>query len=279
MGEAKSFLFERKKGAPLHGIVDFPDGPGRHPVVVICHGFKGFMEWAFFPPLAELLSQRGFLTLRFNFSGSGMIPGEDRVTDLEAFRSNTFSADLEDLLAVLGGLEELSDGRADLSRIGLLGHSRGGGAALLAAAEGDWKERISALVTWAGVGTFERFSEEQAAIWRRDGEWVIVNGRTGQKLPMGLDLLHDMERHAEELNLTAAAARRRAPWLVLHGEVDETVPLAEARLLEAAAVEPREIHVIEGGDHTFGSRHPFRGPSRPLIEVMNLTQAWFRRYL
>ncbi len=74
---------------PLHGLIDFPQEPGLRPAVVICHGFKGFMEWAFFPYLAHLLAERGFVAVRFNLSGSGQLPGEDRVSDLAAFRSNT----------------------------------------------------------------------------------------------------------------------------------------------------------------------------------------------
>ena len=87
--------------ALLHGLVDLPDEPGERPTVVICHGFKGFMEWGFFPSLAALLAERGFVAVRFNLSGTGMRPGDERVTDLAAFRDNTYSRELADLLAVL----------------------------------------------------------------------------------------------------------------------------------------------------------------------------------
>ncbi|MCB1058507.1 MAG: alpha/beta fold hydrolase, partial [Acidobacteria bacterium] len=245
----------------------------------------GFMEWSFFPPLAELLAARGFGVVRFNFSGSGMRPGEELATDLEGFRGNTFTADRDDVLAVLEAVSggQLAPERLDPARLGLLGHSRGGGAALLAAASEGWRERIGALVTWASISTYDRFSAEQKAAWRRRGETLVVNGRTGQELPMGTAALDDLEANAKGLDLLAAAGRRRAPWLIVHGTDDETVPVAEAhRLVEVpvpAGVDPAELRVVEGGGHTFGSRHPFAGPRGPLTAAMNHTQRWFRAHL
>src|SRR5579864_1916440 len=133
MSVASPFELSRPGGTLLHGLVDLPEAPGRGPVVVICHGFKGFMEWGFFPALAALLAQRGFVAVRFNFSGTGMQPGDERVTDPGAFRDDTYSAELADLLRVLDATgDEVAPGRVDRARIGLFGHSRGGAAAILA---------------------------------------------------------------------------------------------------------------------------------------------------
>lgn len=268
-------------GRVLNGYLDLPEGDGPRPTVVICHGFKGFMEWGFFPHLGELLSQRGFVAVRFNFSGAGMAPGDERVTDLAAFRDNTYGRERDDLLAVLAALGEgeLGAGRVDLRRIGLFGHSRGGGAALLAAAGEAWRERIGALVTWAAIGRLDRFGAEAMAEWRRRGEIPVVNARTGQELALGPEQLAEIEAAPPELDLAAAAGRRRAPWLIVHGEDDESVPVAEARALAAAAGEPRELRIVPGAGHTFGARHPFAGPTPHLIQALNATQAWFRQHL
>jgi len=37
--------------------------------------------------------------------------------------------------------------------------------------------------------------------------------------------------------------------------------------------------LIPGANHTFGARHPFAGPTPQLIQAMNATQGWLRRYL
>jgi len=266
--------------ALLHGLADLPDEPGERPAVVICHGFKGFMEWGFFPALAALLAERGYVAVRFNLSGTGMRPGDELVTAPDAFRANTYSRELAELLAVLdatGG--SIAPGRVDRDRIGLLGHSRGGGDALLAAASPAWRDRLRALVTWAAIADVDRFTPAQKEEWRRSGELPVTNARTGQQLALGAGLLAEVEERAPELDLLAAAATRRAPWLIVHGAEDESVPVAEAHRLAGHATGRAELLVVPGGSHTFGSRHPFAGPTPQLIRALNATQAWLREHL
>ncbi|HEX7184549.1 MAG TPA: alpha/beta fold hydrolase [Thermoanaerobaculia bacterium] len=278
MSVTTPFALATPSGATLHGLIDLPERhPGERPAVVVCHGFKGFMEWGFFPYLAELLADRGFVAVRFNLSGSGMRPGEDRVGDTDAFRADTHSLEVAELSAVLEATGvTIASGRVDRARLGLLGHSRGGGNALLAASR---DERVRSLVTWAAVATFDRYTPEQKEAWRRDGELPVVNARTGQQLALGLSLLEDVESHRDELDLLAAAARRRAPWLIVHGEEDESVPAEEGRRLAERAAGEAELLRIPGASHTFGARHPFAGPTPQLIQALNATQRWFRRTL
>lgn len=279
--KGQPFELQTPRGV-LHGVVQRPDGAsGPLPTVVICHGFKGFLEWGFFPPLAELLVQRGLAVVRFNFRGAGMRPGDELVTDLDAFRHATFSGDLDDVLAVLEAIRqgELGEGDLDADNLALVGHSRGGGGALLAASQPPWDQQLKALVTWAAVATFDRVDDHAKALWRQQGELVIENGRTGQKLPIGVEVLDDLEARAADLDLGAAAARRRAPWLIVHGDADPTVELADAQRHAEHATGEHHLEIVEGGDHTFGAKHPFLGPTPHLIQVFNATQTWLRRYL
>ncbi len=262
-------------GEALYGTIDRADKPGRRPTVVVCHGFKGFQEWCFLPYVASLLSSRGFTTVRFNFRGSGMKPGDALVTDLEAFRRATFSRDLEDLRWLIGQLPTLDSETIDPERIGLFGHSRGGGCSILAAAI----EEVSAVVTWAAVSTFDRLPPEEKVTWRERGSYPIVNARTGQELELGLELLEDVENHPERLDIRRAAAAIGVPWLAVHGEGDETVPVAEGRLLGELGGDRSAYLEVEAAGHTFDVAHPFSRPSPALITAMNATQTWFRRHL
>jgi pimeloyl-ACP methyl ester carboxylesterase len=279
MSETVPFILHTG-ATPLHGLVDLPDVPGERPTVVICHGFKGFMEWGFFPYLANLLAERGFVAVRFNLSGTGMRPGDELVTDPAAFRENTYSRELADLLAVLEATgETIAPRRVDRGRLGLFGHSRGGGAALLASARPPWRERVRALVTWAAISDVDRFTAEQKEEWRRHGELPAVSSRTGQRLALGLGLLADVEERRAELDLLAAAGTRRAPWLIVHGADDESVPADESRRLAERAAGEKELLVVPGASHTFGSRHPFAGPTPQLVQALNATQRWYRSHL
>ncbi len=93
---------DRGEEAPLiiRGEARIPDSA--RGTVVICHGFKGFAHFSFFPYLAEKLAEAGYRAVTFDFSGSGV--GEDRetFTNRNAFTHNTYLQELEDLDAVVG---------------------------------------------------------------------------------------------------------------------------------------------------------------------------------
>jgi pimeloyl-ACP methyl ester carboxylesterase len=195
----------------LNGLIDLPAASGERPAVVICPGFKGFMEWGFLPYLATLLAARGFVAIRSE------------------------GGELADVLAVLESTgETIAPGRVDRRRLGLFGYGQGGGGAILAAGRVPWRDRIRALVTWA----------------------AIVD-------PVVLAAVPDV----------------RAPWLIVHGDEDETVPVEEGRRLAAQAGGEHELRVIPGASHTLGGRHPFAGPTPQLIQTFNATQRWFRAHL
>jgi uncharacterized protein len=157
------------------------------------------------------------------------------------------------------------------SSTGLLGHSRGGGMAVLYTS-GD--PRVRALVTWAAIATVDRWPEAAREAWRRTGVREERNARTGQILPMYLDLLDDVESNAAALDIAGAAARIAVPWLLVHGTGDEAVSVGEGERLAAAAPGARFMPVPETG-HTFGAAHPWRGSTPELDRVTDATLSFF----
>lgn len=235
----------------------------RRPAVVICHGFKGFKDWGFFPRLSERLALAGFTAISFNFSGSGVSDGEE-FDEPDRWAHQRPTADLCDLGAVADYAARNGTGW-----LGIVGHSRGGGLAALHAAR---DVRVKSLVTWAAIETFLRWPAEAVARWRRDGQIDVANARTGQVLPILIDALDDFEMHREELDVVAAAHRIRAPWLIVHGAGDPTVSVDVARQLAEASGSPKtEVFISEKGDHTFGARHPWKGSTPEFDEVLERT--------
>lgn len=228
----------RERGEPL-------------PHVIVLHGFKGFMHWGFFPELSRRIGGAGMVAVSFNASGSGVGADLESFTELEAFARDTHSRQLEDLDRVREHvLDVLPAVRRD--RLGALGHSRGGGMVLLhAARHGDYR----ALVTWASIAEVPRHDEATRAEWRARGYTEVVNARTGQVLRIATDVLDDVERNAERLDVLAACRRIQAPTLVVHGTADEAVDPAAAERIVAALPNGRLLRV-EGAGHTFGARHP-----------------------
>jgi len=244
-------------------------------VVVVCHGFKGFRGWGFFPPLARDLARRGFAAVTFDFSRNGV--GDDGVdfSALERFRENTHSRNVEEIGLVLGAVRERLLPQAP-QRIGLLGHSRGGAEAVVAAARGG---SIDALVTWAAVADPLRWSPEQVAAWERGEDVEIENARTGQRMPIGPGFWRDLRAHLEELDPRRAAARLTAPWRIVHGVEDGSVPVEEARALHAASGGRADLVEVAGADHVFGAAHPWRGSTPELRAAVTSTLDWFEQHL
>ncbi|MGD2134561.1 MAG: alpha/beta fold hydrolase [Gemmatimonadales bacterium] len=273
-----SFTLGGADGAPLRGTVRSAAGGAGRPAVVICHGFKGFMDWGFFPHVAERLARAGMTAVTFNFSGSGIGPDGGSFSEPERFRRATISNDLSDVAAVVERLRAgtLVPALAPPSAIGLFGHSRGGGTALLHAA-GD--PGVGTLVTWAAVGTFVRWTDEAVERWRQSGSIDIVNSRTGEVLPLDVAYLEDLEARSKAVSLARAAARIEVPWLIVHGEADESVPVEEGRAHLAAAGANATLELIAGAGHTFGVTHPWAGPSPEWEQAMDCTLDWFSRYL
>ncbi len=83
-----------------------------------------------FPPLSDRLARAGFTAVSFNFSGSGVDDAGDFAFP-ERFGHNTFSAELSDATAVLDSLFQGELGVPPPTSVGLVGHSRGGGIAVL----------------------------------------------------------------------------------------------------------------------------------------------------
>jgi len=239
--------------------------------VVVCHGFKGFAHWAFFPYVARKLAEKELTAITFDFSGSGIGPDRESFTQAEAFTNNTFTRELEDLEL----LEEYARRRHWIAgKFGLFGHSRGGGMAILyAAAEGS---NVNSLVTWAAISYTNRWSPEDTLVWRKRGYAEVTNSRTGQVMRLGTDLLDDVELHGKtKVNIEGAAKKIKVPWLIVHGTGDETVPSREAEHLHSLSDGVSTLRLIKDANHGFDARHPLNEVPPVLEKVVNETVQFF----
>ena len=247
------------------------------PAVVLVHGFKGFRSWGFFPTLADRLAKAGFTTITYNASGSGVDAAGEFVHP-DRFGHNTYSAELADLRTVLTALWAGELGVVPPSSLGLMGHSRGAGIALLQAAHDP---KVRALVSWASIGAVARWPAETIADWKGRGRLDIMNLRTRQVLPLYLDVLEEVEQQGtRRLDLEKAAALIEVPWLLLHGEEDESVSSTESEQLHAASGRgTTELRIVQATGHTFGATHPMEETPEPLERTLRATIDWFVAHL
>jgi uncharacterized protein len=272
----RSFTLPLEDGERIRGDLRLPEGPPPSSAVIVVHGFKGFKDWGFFPHTCETLAEDGHAVVSFNFSlnGIGSEPGE--FTRLESFARNHLTREVDEVLRVLREVEggELLPGPVE--RIGLLGHSRGGGIAALAAREAG--ARVSALVTWAAVATFDRWDRNTKETWRSTGRIHTLNARTGQEMPLDLQLLEDYEANRDRLDIEAAVAALEIPTLLIHGDADAAVSVEDAHRLHHANP-ATELRLVPGAGHTFEARHPFAGTTPELDDALSATRGHFRRHL
>jgi dipeptidyl aminopeptidase/acylaminoacyl peptidase len=272
------FRLANDVGLPIRCDLRRPEGGGPFPAVVLLHGFKGFKDWGMFPPTAEALAERGLAVVSMNASMNGV--GEDLLHfgELERFARNTPRREIADVRRVIDAIAAGEvDASLDAARIGVLGHSRGGGVMLLAAARDP---RVRCVVTWSAIDSFHRWTERALAEWRQRGRIDVPNLRTGQVMWLDREVLDDLEASRDEYDLRAACASVRVPLLVAHGEQDEAVdPEAAGNLVEWAGSAEKRLLRLPNTGHTFGAVHPWAGPTPAWERVVAETGDWFARWL
>jgi pimeloyl-ACP methyl ester carboxylesterase len=205
--------------------------------------------------------------------------GSKRFNELEKFSRNTIGKELEDIRALLRAAKEgkLGAGQIDASRIGIVGHSRGGGVAILSA---SGERDIRGVAAWSTVATFHRYSPHQHEAWERQGFLPVTVRGLRTRLKFGIEVLRDLEANREVYDLPRAVRALRIPLLLVHGAADVSVRPAEPESLYAVADRSRtEFVLVEGTGHTFGAKHPYRHGSPTVDHLVELTARWFHRFI
>jgi len=234
------------------------------PIVVFCHGYKGFKDWGVFDKMAASFTEKELFLVKFNFShNGGTVDQPIDFPDLKAFGENNLSKEKDDLKTVLDWLflQDIYKKEVDFNNITLIGHSRGGGIVTLKASEDS---RISRLVTWASVSDYEsRFPKgELLEAWKKMGVAYIENARTKQQMPHYIQFYNDFVENKERLTIRTAATKLTIPHLIVHGTSDATVSIEEAKLLHSWSPKS-ELLLIKDADHGFGAKHPWEETDLP----------------
>jgi pimeloyl-ACP methyl ester carboxylesterase len=253
----------------------FPAKEPSQGTIIVIHGYKGFKDYGMFPYIGEALCGSRDVVI-FNFSHNGVGGEILEITEPEKFAKNTYSLEQDDLLEVVGAIRSGTlppgdSGQPSPGPVYLLGHSKGGGAALLFAL--DHPELIAGVISWNGIADVDLFSEEEKRRMRAEGRAYTLNARTKQMLPLDRVILDDMERNRERFDLIGRIGELRIPAVLIQGEKDaERLLRGSARLIEA---QPHlRWHLVPGGDHRFNTVHPYAGETEAFREALRLTLLW-----
>ena len=269
---SKNIILNRKHKKPIVIDVFYENGKTGLPIIIFCHGYKGFKDWGAWNIMAKYISQAGFCYVKFNFShNGGTIDQPIDFPDLEAFGQNNYTKELDDLGDVIDWMElNFSHNPSiDTSKIYLIGHSRGGGISILKTAE---DARISKLVTLASVCDFGKRTATIGDIeqWKQEGVKYVENGRTKQQMPHYFQFYEDFVANKKRLHIETAAKKIEVPFLIIHGDDDTSIGTDEAHALHQWNANS-ELIIIEDANHVFNTKHPWNNEqlSNELLQISN----------
>jgi dienelactone hydrolase len=270
----RDITFQASDGEKIRATLFGKENLGTVPCIIFVHGFKGFKEWGFWPYMGEYYASNGYVAISFNFSHNGVGESLTEFDELDKFAANTFSREIRELSEIINACKNGFFGDMKNQKIGMLGHSRGGGIALATAVRNS---DVAAVALWASTARFDRYTDHQREEWRSIGYYDIINHRTKQVMRLNVTLLDDLEQHKNDLlNLEKAVGALNRPLFIAHGEQDLSVPPAEGeRLLECSDRSLSEFHCIPKTGHTFGIVHPFAGSCETFDLLLDKTKAFF----
>ena len=263
-------------GKPIAMDIFYTDTATAKPVVVYAHGFNGFKDWGNANIIAEQFATAGYVFVKFNFSHNGTTPEylQDFV-DLDAFGNNNYTKQLYDVNSVVNWVcdeNNIHNKAINKNSIYLIGHSMGGGIAILYAAKDT---RIKKLITWAGISEcktpWTNWSKEQLQHWKKTGVAYYLNGRTKQNMPIYFQLYQDYQDNEAALKIETAMRSLSIPILICHGNLDTAVAIEKAHDLHNW--QPSAVLFTVESDHVFGRKHPWLLPELPkaMQAVLNET--------
>jgi putative redox protein len=220
--------FINSRGDTLAGVLHHPVENKSAGAAVLCHGMESDKNSEKLIFLGRQLAQCGILTLRFDFSYVGESSGK--------FADITYRGEVEDLRAAYELVRNRHGGK-----IAIFGSSMGGTVALMFAAA---EPHVAALVALAAPLHPENFPKRvltPAGLerWRKRG-FMRYNGQR-----LNLALLEDLEC----IDVPGAARSIHCPVLILHGDADEIVPVAEAHELHDCLTNAKRLSIFKDGDH------------------------------
>ena len=211
---AESVWFNSADGTRLNGW--FFESPSRPAVgtIIFFHGNGGNISNVGW--LGRRFARHGFNVLLFDYRGYG-------ASERDAGRESDLYADGDAAVAFVMKEKKISS-----DQIVLYGHSLGTAVVADVASRG----KFGAIVLESGFSS--------------------ASSVASSALPWLPRFLHFLGKN--RLESARKLASVRSPILIAHGDPDRTIPTSEARILFAAANEPKKLLIVPGAGHVvFGS--------------------------
>lgn len=236
LGAGERLQVATRDGATIEAYLTAPPGGAPGPLIVLPHGGPEARDYANWDRQVQVLAAQGWWVLRPNFRGSSGY-GQGFVREGWTRWGTRMQEDVEDAVA-----HAISAKGLDASRVGIMGTSYGGYAALMGALKRP--DLYKAAIGICGVYDLP----DILAVEERDDDlpgkpyYALRSRRIGDRATMGPAL-------------EAASPRRRAgefvcPVLLVHGVEDPVVPLIQSRRMrDAFRSAGKRVELIEVEDY------------------------------
>ena len=221
--------------------------------VLLAHCFSCSKDLHTMTRLTNGLVEAGYASLRFDFTGLGESGGD--------FAETSVSANVADLTRAAATLIGQGFGPC-----GLIGHSLGGAAAILAASKLKTVRSVVTIGAPSSVDHVTHLFDDSLDDIHRDGRAPITIGGRSFELERGF--VDDLTNH----DVLAAVAGLNRPYCAIHARDDEIVGFENAEQLHDAAHEPRRLVGFPRGGHLFTEREM-------ADQMVAATVGWFNETL
>ena len=227
-----------------------------HRIIIFLHGYMGYKDWGCWNLMEDFFIKAGYGFVKYNAShNGGTTENPIDFDDLDSFSINNYTKELEDFETI----SKLVRTEFPAADIFVLGHSRGGGIALLQSKN----EAVSGIATLAAISSIEeRFPKgSDLSDWRLNQYTYRKNGRTKQDMPSHISQYDDYISNKNRLNIRVHCEESTTPTLVIHGSHDQAVKLVEGERI--ADWLSSKLIILEEESHTFGSSQPWKEKKLP----------------
>ena len=218
----RSFTFVSGAGSPLSGHLEPPEGTPRG-WAIFAHCFTCGKDSRAAVHISRALSRAGIGVLRFDFAGTGIGGGTGEPVN--------FASDVEDLRAAANAMAA-----AGMSPSLLVGHSLGGTAAIVAAAE------LPDVAAVATIGAPADLQHILRLFGPNDLDTIASEGEASVEIAGRPFLIRRGFLEAVEgIDVEKAIASLRRPVLVMHSPLDQVVGIDHASRIVVASRHPKSF--------------------------------------
>lgn len=240
------------QGHLLNAYLELPADQKPTHYAIFAHCFTCSSNFNAARNISHALTSHGFGVLRFDFTGLGSSEGD--------FADSHFSANVEDLLWVHQYMKKYYAAPSLM-----VGHSLGGAAVLVAAAQ---LEAIKAVATIGAPAHVDHVKQHfSTPVEKADTKDEIAVHIGERPFMINRTFLAELEK----TDLLATIKTLKKPLLIFHAPFDKTVGIENARDLYHNALHPKSFVSLDGADHLLSQK-------ADSLYVGDVIGAWVKRY-